>query len=176
MNKEKKANILILGADGFEDSELVEPMQRLREAGFRVEVASLHRGTLRGKHGTEVEAALTVEEVVPHRYAGLLLPGGKAPAKLRAVPAVQSLVRDFVGAGKPVAAICHGPLILLSAGVLTGRKATGYRAIAQELQKGGVHYRDRAVVIDGNLITSRHPGDLPGFIDAFLQALRHDPG
>ncbi len=167
--------VLILSADGFEESELTEPLQRLREAGFQVELTSLRPGPIRGKHGAVVEADLAVDEVVPERYAGLLLPGGKAPARLREIPRVQELVRRFVESGKPVAAICHGPQILLSAGVLSGREATGYRAIADELRDGGVRYLDREVVVDGNLITSRHPGDLPAFIDAFLQALQHDP-
>ncbi len=172
MKEERK--ILIISADEFEDSELTEPLNRLRDAGFRVDVAAPRKGNIRGKHGAEVEVTHTLDDIDPARYDGLLLPGGKAPAQLRKIPHVQRMVRDFVESGKPVAAICHGPQILLSADVLEGREATGYRAIAEELRRGGIHYLDQEVVVDGNLITSRHPGDLPAFIDAFLRALQRN--
>ena len=163
--------VLIVSSDDFEDSELTKPLHRLREAGIQVEIAAPHGGTIRGKHGAEVETTLTLDEVDANRYDGLLLPGGRAPARLRELSPLLALVRKFVASGKPVAAICHGPQILLSAGVLSGRSATGYRAIAGELREGGAHYLDQEVVVDGNIITSRHPGDLPAFIDTFLRAV-----
>lgn len=163
--------VLIISADGFEDSELLEPLHALTGAGIEVDIASLHKGPIKGKHGQMVETTLAVEEADADDYAALILPGGKAPARLRESRAVLELTRRFVQAGKPVAAICHGPQILLSAGVLQGRRATCYRSVASELRQGGVDYIDREVVVDGKLITSRKPSDLPAFIDAILAAI-----
>ncbi len=163
--------ILILTADGFEDSELLTPLEALRAAGHPVHIASLATGELTGKHGARVRAEHAVADLRAADYAALVLPGGHAPERLRHDPAVQALVRDFVAQGKPVAAICHGPQILLSAGVLAGRRATGYRAIHDELRRGGVKVEDAPVVVDGNLITSRHPGDLPDFVAALRARL-----
>ncbi|HIP53023.1 MAG TPA: type 1 glutamine amidotransferase, partial [Chromatiales bacterium] len=165
-----RKKVLIITADGFEDSELLVPLQQLREIGFKVDVASLKKGMLRGKHGHTVEAGLSVDGVSADSCEGLLLPGGRAPAKPRDQPAVQAVVRAFMAQKKSIAAICHGPQILLSAGVLKGKRATGYQAIADELRRGDVVYEDRAAVVDSNLITSRHPGDLPAFMEAFMAA------
>lgn len=163
--------VLIISADGFEDSELAEPFRKMTQAGIAVDVAALRAGPIRGKHGHTVEAGLAVREVNAADYAALVLPGGKAPATLRQDPTVLELVRQFMAADKPVAAICHGPQILLSAGVLRGRTATCYKSVAGELRAAGVDYVDRKVVVDGNLITSRQPSDLPDFIAAVLRAL-----
>jgi protease I len=164
--------VLIVSADGFEDSELLEPQQRLAQAGIPVDIASLKAGRITGKHGHVAEAALAVSGANAADYDALVLPGGRAPAALRQDEHVLALTRAFMAAGKPVAAICHGPQILLSAGVLTGRTATCYKSVAGELRAAGVRHADRAVVVDGNLITSRQPSDLPAFIEAILQALR----
>lgn len=169
-SKTGQARALIISADGFEDSELLEPRRRLAEAGFAIDIASLHRGTLTGKHGARVEASLAVRELAPGAYDLLVLPGGRAPARLRTDAGVLDLVRRFFAAGKPVAAICHGPRILAAAGLVEGRAVTGYRAIAEELRQAGAHFVDRAVVVDGPLITSRQPADLPAFIAAILEA------
>jgi protease I len=163
---------LIISADGFEDSELVEPCQKLAQAGIAVDIASLKKGPITGKHGHAVEASFAVSDVNAADYDALILPGGKAPGRLRQDQTVLKLTRQFVMVNKPVAAICHGPQILLSAGVLQGRTATCYKAVAGELRTAGVDYVDREVVVDGNLITSRQPSDLPAFIDAIMQAIR----
>jgi protease I len=162
---------LIISVDGFEDSELLEPYQKLVQAGIAVDIASLHKGRITGKHGYTVEASLAVNEVNAADYDALILPGGKAPGKLRRDQTVLELTMQFMVANKPVAAICHGPQILLSAGVLHGRTATCYKSVADELLKAGVDYVDREVVVDGNLITSRQPSDLPAFIDAIEQVM-----
>lgn len=164
--------VLVISADQFEDTELLVPLYRLQEEGLDVDIASLERGPFRGKHGYEVSADLAVREVDPDRYALLLLPGGKAPATLRQNGEVLEIVRDFFAKGKPVAAICHGPQILLSAGVLQGRRATCYRTVADELRSAGVRYEDTSVVVDGNLVTSRQPSDLPRFVPELLRMLR----
>jgi protease I len=162
---------LILSADNFEDSELLVPLYRLQEAGYAVDVASRARGSITGKHRYTVAVERSFVEIDPAAYAVLVLPGGKAPAALRDEPTVQAIVRAFVDAGKPVGAICHGPQILISAGLLTGRRATCYRSVAAELQAAGAVYEDREVVVDGQLVTARQPGDLPAFMRELMRLL-----
>ncbi len=164
--------VLIVSADRFEDSELLVPYYRLREEDIDVDIASMARGKITGKHGYEVEANLAIAEVRPERYDALVLPGGKAPERLRDEEKLLGIVRAFFAAGKPVSAICHGPQILASAGVLTGRAATCYPAIAEELKAAGARYRDEEVVVDGKLVTSRKPSDLPAFLRETLKQLR----
>lgn len=163
--------ILILSADRFEDPELTVPLARLRDAGMQVDVGSFAVGTIYGKHGERVHADRAFADIDPGDYDALLLPGGKAPALLRRNSQVLALVRHFFEADKPVAAICHGPQILISAGVLAGRAVTAYRGVAHELVEAGAHYRDTEVVVDGNLVTSRIPADLPAFLREFLKKL-----
>ncbi|ADE14334.1 intracellular protease, PfpI family [Nitrosococcus halophilus Nc 4] len=162
---------LIVSADGFEDSELQVPYQQLTQEDIATDVASLQRGMFQGKHGAVVEASLTVEEVDPGAYDLLILPGGRAPAQLRKEKAVLDLVRRFVEADKLVAAICHGPQILISAQLMEGRKATCYRSVATEMKQAGAYYVDEEVVVDGNLITSRQPSDLPAFMEKIIKSL-----
>lgn len=164
---------LILSADNFEDSELLVPFYRLKEAGYEVDVASLNTGTIRGKHGYEVKVNLLFNEVMPDQYSILILPGGKAPAAIRSEQKVKDIARSFFDANKPVAAICHGPQILTSAGVLKGRRATCYAAVAPELKEIEAIYEDSEVVVDGNLVTSRQPGDLPAFTREMMRLLPH---
>lgn len=163
---------LIISADNFEDTELLVPYYRLLEEGIEVDIASIHSGRIRGKHGYEVEVDRLVEDVNPADYALLVLPGGKAPEAIRHVSAVQDIARHFFTTNKPVAAICHGPQTLISAGLLEGRTATCYRSVAEEMKAAGADYVDREVVFDGNLITSRQPSDLPAFLRAIMTALK----
>lgn len=163
--------ILIISADRFEDTELLVPYYRMKEEGMTVDIAALRRGQIKGKHTYRVYANVAIDEVRPEDYDALLLPGGEAPATLRASARVLEVARAFFQAGKPVAAICHGPQILVSAGVLQGRSATCYVAIAEELQRAGVRYRDAEVVVDGNLVTSRQPTDLPAFLRETMRKL-----
>lgn len=162
---------LIVSADHFEDSELLFPFYRLQEAGLAVDVASISRGKIRGKHGYEVVADKALAEVDPQAYDLLVLPGGKAPATLRKEAAAIAIAQDFMRGDKPVAAICHGPQILISAGVLVGRRATCYRSVAEELKQAGALYEDREVVVDGKLVTSRQPSDLPAFMREMVRLL-----
>jgi protease I len=155
---------LILSADDFEDSELLVPFYRLKEAGVEVVVASLDRGAIKGKHGYEVAVDKTLDEVMPDDYAILILPGGAAPALVRKEPKALEIARSFFACGKPVAAICHGPQILISADLLKGRRATCYMSVVDELKESGALYEDREVVVDANLVTSRQPADLPAFM------------
>lgn len=160
---------LILSADNFEDSELLVPLYRLQEAGYAVEVAAAEQGSISGKHGYQVRADKTFAEVKTAEYAVLVLPGGKAPAAIRDDPSVQAIVRAFFADDKPVGAICHGPQILISAGLLKDRRATCYRTVAAELRAAGAEYEDREVVVDGRLVTSRQPDDLPAFMRELMR-------
>jgi protease I len=162
---------LILSAHNFEDSELLVPLYRLQEAGYTVEVAAPAPGGIMGKHNYEVKVDKAFAEIDPAEYAVLILPGGKAPAEIRDLPAVKAIVRAFFTAGKPVGAICHGPQVLAAAGLLTGRRATCYRTVAEELRNAGAEYLDQAVVVDGQLVTSRQPADLPAFMRELMRLL-----
>ena len=162
---------LIISANNFEDSELLVPYYRMKEAGIEVAVASLNRKAITGKHGYEVAVDKTLDEVNPEGYAILVLPGGKAPALVRKEPKALEIARSFFARSKPVAAICHGPQILISADLLQGRRATCYRSVADELKQAGALYEDRAVVVDANLVTSRQPADLPAFMHETMKQL-----
>jgi len=163
--------VLILAADNFEDSELLVPYYRFREENIQVEIASTRMGTITGKHGYEVEVDKLLDKVNPNDYDLLLLPGGKAPAELRKEQSALEISRSFFSGNKPVAAICHGPQILISAGLLKGRRATCYKAVATEMIKAGAEYEDRELVVDGNLVTSRQPSDIPVFMKEIMKIL-----
>lgn len=162
---------LIISADHFEDSELLFPFYRLQEEGLEVDIASIARGKINGKHGYEVAVNKALRDVDPKVYDLLVLPGGKAPASLRKEPAAISIAQDFMRANKPVAAICHGPQILITAGVLQARHATCYHSVAEELKESGALYEDKAVVVDDRLVTSRQPSDLPVFMREIVRLL-----
>lgn len=170
-SEKTRKHVLIISGDGFEDSELLKPYQQLNEEGISADIASLQGGTITGKHGLEIETGLSVNEVNPDDYDLLLLPGGKAPAELRKHERVLDIVRHFFQANKPVAAICHGPQILISAGVMNGRTATSYPTVGDELKSAGANYQDQEVVVEGNLITSRKPDDIPAFVREILGRL-----
>ena len=162
---------LSISADKFEDTELLVPYYRLKEAAIDVEVASLSRGTIKGKHGYEVVVDKTLDDINPDDYEILVLPGGTAPALVRKEPKALDIARSFFARNKPVAAICHGPQILISAGLLKGRHATCYKSVVDELKEAGALYEDMDVVVDANLVTSRQPADLPAFMRETMKQL-----
>ena len=160
--------IAILATDGFEQAELLSPRDALTQAGAKVEIISLKMGEIQGfdhlDPGKKVSVDKALESVDAADYDGLVLPGGaNNPDSLRIEPAVQSFVRAFFDAGKPVGAICHAPWILIDAGVVSGRKLTSYKTIRQDLKNAGAEVVDEEVVVDKGLITSRDPHDLPAF-------------
>ncbi|QWG13154.1 type 1 glutamine amidotransferase [Bradyrhizobium sediminis] len=163
---------LIVSSDRFEDSELAEPRQQLLAKGVEVDIAAPQQRLITGKHGHRVSADLTLSAVRPEDYDLLLLPGGEAPASLRNLPEAVAIAQHFLRADKPVAAICHGPQLLIATGLMAGRTATCYRAVRRELEAAGANYLDREVVVDGNLVTSRRPADLPAFIQAIFTITR----
>jgi protease I len=131
----------------------------------------MSRGAITGKHGYEVPVDMTLKEVNSDDYAILVLPGGAAPAEVRKEPTALNITRDFFVKNKPVAAICHGPQVLISAGLMKGRRATCYKSVADELKEAGALYEDQDVVVDANLVTSRQPGDLPAFMREIIKQL-----
>ncbi len=163
---------LIISGDQFEDTELLVPWYRLLEEKIEVDIASVQVGVITGKHGYTVTAGFSLEALVPDYYDLLILPGGKAPAELRQLESLLEIVRHFFKKEKIVAAICHGPQILVSAGVLVDRKATCYQGVAEELVAAGAKYQDAEVVVDNNLITSRIPSDLPAFCREIMKQYR----
>ena len=160
----KKA--LILTGQGFEDAELLCPMNRLLEAGCRVDVAAASKEPLTGKHGYTVQADLALDELGddPSRdYDLLFIPGGKPPAELRENEKALKTARAFDKAEKPIASICHGPQVLMSAGLLEGRRVTSHSGVGPEFKEYGAHYENIEVVVEDHYIFSRTPGDIPAF-------------
>lgn len=172
--------ILIIATNGFEQSELTEPRRILEEAGADVKIASLEKGSIMGWDKTDwgdtVSVDLTVDEVSSGQFDALLLPGGQInPDILRTSDTVIGLIREFNSAGKPIAAICHAPWLLIEAGIVEGKVATCYTSIRTDLANAGAKVVDEEVAVDGNIITSRNPGDIPAFTDALKDALAITP-
>lgn len=163
---------LIISADNFEDLELLVPYYLLKEEGIQVEIVSIKMGRIKGIHGYGVEVDKTLKEVNPDDYEILILPGGKAPETIRKEKDAIKVVKDFFNKNKPVLAICHGPQTLITAGLLKGKHATCYRSVAQEMKDAGAIYEDKEVVVDGNLVTSRQPSDLPAFLKEMMKMLK----
>jgi protease I len=173
--------VAILAADGVERVELERPRQALEDAGARTDVISIKSGEILARNN-DLEDAGTfgvdrlVGAVSPDEYDALLLPGGTVnPDKLRMEPPAVDFVRDFVGSGKPVAAICHGPWSLVEAGVVRGRRLTSWPSLRTDLRNAGAEVVDEQVVTDGNLTTSRSPDDLPAFCERIVQEFARAP-
>jgi protease I len=175
---EPRARAIILTADKFEDFELFVPYFRLMEEGVAVDVAAPAKETLTGENGYFFENVdLTIDEVDPQKYDFLFIPGGHpqgAPTTVRNSKHAQEVARAFFEADKPVAAICHGPYLLISADLIAGRRLTSFwgDGVPDEITAAGGIYVDEDVVVDGNLITSRWPMDLPAFMQEVLRTLR----
>ena len=166
--------IAILAEEDFEDSELIEPMRALKDGGARVLiVGSGSQETYRGKRGgATVKVDATADKVKAEDFDAVIVPGGYAPDKMRLHQPMIDLVRKAHDLGKLVAAICHGPQLLISAEIVRGRRVTSWPSIAVDLRNAGADWIDAPVVQDGNLITSRKPADLPRFNKAIIEALR----
>jgi len=166
---------LIISADNFEDTELLVPYYRLKEEGLQVDIASMKKGKIRGVHGYEVEANKGLGEINPEDYDILILPGGRAPEIIRKEKEALEIASDFFSRNKPVSAICHGPQTLITAGLLKGMHATCYKSVAQEMRNAKALYEDKEVV-DGNLVTSRQPSDLPAFLRETMKMIKRHHG
>jgi protease I len=158
-------------ANNFEDSEAIEPKRYLEAHGADVTVIGLERGEISGKKGAQLRADITFNEARVDDYAMLVIPGGGAPENLRIDDRAVTFTREFMESGKPVAAICHGPQLLISAKTVDGRTLTSVNKIRDDVINAGGNYVDEPLVEDGNLITSRVPGDLPQFNEAIGRAL-----
>lgn len=156
--------IAIIATDNFEDSELADPLQAVKDAGAEVVVVSDKSDTIVGEHGTEVIVDISVDEVSADDYDGLIIPGGvKNPDVLRTNTKAVAFVRAFFDQHKPVAAICHGPWLLVEAGVVDGRKLTSWPSLRTDIENAGGSWVDEEVVVDQGLVTSRKPDDIPAF-------------
>ena len=165
--------VAILAEDDYEDMELWYPLIRMKEAGHEVKVVGSGRSAVfRSKHGYEVRADIDADKADPEDFDALVIPGGFAPDRLRRVTTVNEFVKKMAHQGKLIAAICHGPSVLISANVLKGRKVTCFTSIRDDVMNAGARYKDEEVVIDGNLITSRNPSDLPAFMRAVIANLK----
>ncbi len=168
--------IAILATDGFEESELIEPMKHWFRAGADLDVISPGTGRIRAmrhmEKGRRVNVAHPLHQVSPDNYHALLIPGGLfSPDALRTNQEVLRFVRAFDEAHKPIATICHGPQVLISAGLVKGRHLTGWKSIRTDIENAGGTYHDDAVVKDDNWISSRSPQDLPRFIEAGIDLI-----
>lgn len=176
MTEAKDVRVAVLIAPGFQDEEGTEPVTALREAGIHVDYVGLETGKLQGKGGrAEVTVDAALADVSPEDYTALYIPGGTAPERLRLEEPALAWTRHFFEAGKPVATICHGPQVLISAGVLAGRTLTCVAGIRDDVRLAGARYRDKPVVRDGNLLSSRTPKDLETFGATLVEMLTSDP-
>lgn len=174
------ANILIMVSDRFEESELFGPREILLAAGAEVTVAAPEKrpilGTVRDVPGRSIDADILISTVNSNSYDALFLPGGVSnPDYLRTNGRAVDLIREFAEAGKPVAAICHAPWLLVEADLLRGRDATCWPSIRTDIANAGARVSDRAVIVDGNIITAKGPDDVPAFTAALIAAIEEAP-
>jgi protease I len=170
--------VLIVATNGFEQSELTGPRDALNQAGIETVIASPESGEIKGwQHtdwGDSVKVDAALDSVSADGFDALVLPGGQMnPDVLRTKPEAVQLVRDFLDAGKPVAAICHGPWLLVEADVVRGRTVTSWPSIRTDLRNAGAEVVDQEVAVDGLLITSRKPDDIPAFSRAVIEAVQN---
>ena len=171
-----QAKILIIATNGFEQSELEVPRDALKAAGATVHVASLDgkeiKGWQQGDWGRTAAVDLAIKDARDSDYTALVIPGGVInPDKLRVDDATMALVKAFLASGKVVAAVCHGPWLLVQADALRGRKATSYPSIRKDVENAGATWVDETVVSDKGIITSRNPDDLPAFVQKIIEEI-----
>ncbi|MFO8100609.1 MAG: type 1 glutamine amidotransferase domain-containing protein [Dehalococcoidia bacterium] len=166
--------VAMLVEEGFEDSELVGPMQALKDAGAKVIlIGSGSQRSYKGKRNTvHVKPNANADEVSATDFDAVIIPGGNAPDKMRLHGAMVDMVREAYESGKIVAAICHGPQLLISADILRGRRATSWPSVAVDLRNAGAEWVDEPVVQDNNIITARKPADIPRFNKVIIEALK----
>jgi protease I len=171
--------IAVLATDGVEQVELTEPMKALKASSAQVVVIAPHGGQIQGMNHDQKGDMLNVEHdlgsVSPDSFDALVLPGGVAnPDMLRTNPQAVAFVKHFVDAGKPIATICHGPWTLIEAGGVQGRRMTSWPSLRTDLKNAGAHWEDEPVIVDGNLVTSRKPDDLPDFCREMVKLFSED--
>ncbi len=171
-----EAKVLIMATNRFEESELFGPRERLLDKGAKVTLASLSldeiMATVHDEPGKKIKPDILIGDATAADYDALLLPGGVGnPDQLRMHESAIDLIREFANTGKPVAAICHGPWLLVEADLLRGKRATSWKSIRTDLKNAGANVVDEEAVTDGNIITSRKPDDVPAFTDALIKAI-----
>lgn len=162
---------LVFVGEGFEDLEFFYPVYRLQEEGIEVTVCGVSLNPVKGKHGYTASIDRKADNIKSEDYDMLIIPGGKGPESIRLEEHAVNITKQFMQSNKPVASICHGIQVLISAEVLKGKKATCWKGVRDDLKAAGAEYEDKEVVVDGNLITSRHPGDLPAFMKEVLKKI-----
>lgn len=180
MTEISSARILIVATDGFEESELMDPRATLTDRGATITLASIDAKPIQGEKGGERASTITPDMLIADAecgdYDAILLPGGVGnPDKLRMNDDAIALIRDFHTAGKPVAAICHAPWLLIEADLVDGVKVTGWPSVRTDLANAGGKVVDAEVVVDGNIITSRKPEDIPAFTSALIEMIEKAP-
>ena len=176
MAKVSEAKVLIVATDGFEESELFKPRELLMDKGAQVKLAAPSlkpiQATVHDDPGRTIRPDMTIGDARADNFDALILPGGvRNPDTLRTNDAAIALIRDFDRAGKPIAAICHGPWLLVEADLIRGRTVTGWKSIRTDLRNAGARVVDEPVAVDGHLITSRKPDDIEAFTDALVEHL-----
>lgn len=172
----KQSKILIISTNGFEQSELEVPRDKLTQAGARVTLASPDGKTIMGWDKTDwgrpAEVDMAIKDAKEGDFTALVIPGGVMnPDKLRVDDDAMNLVKAFLDSGKVVAAVCHGPWLLVQADALKGRQATSYKSIRKDVENAGAKWIDQEVVVDNGIITSRNPGDLPAFVSKIIEEI-----
>jgi protease I len=165
--------VLIMVDNGVEDVEFLYPYYRFQEEGYIVDVvASKANEIYKGKHGIPMKSNLSPKDVRIEDYDALIVPGGSAPDRMRINEGLVDIVKEAYEKGKVIAAVCHGPQMLIEADVLKGKKATCWKSVKKDLQNSGATYVDKEVVVDGNIVTSRFPPDLPKFCKETIKLLK----
>jgi protease I len=173
----KGKKMVMLIEQDFEDVEVADPMKAFRDAGINITIVGNEAGKIyNGKRGqVNIRADVVPDKINVQDYDALFIPGGYAPDKMRLHQPMIDLVKKFHSAGKTIAAICHGPQVLISAEIVKGKRMTSWPSVAVDLKNAGANWVDEAVVIDGQFITSRKPGDIPQFTKAVIEALEKAP-
>ncbi|HIB69498.1 MAG TPA: type 1 glutamine amidotransferase [Phycisphaerales bacterium] len=169
--------IAVILTQDYEDSEASDPIERLKKEGMDVTIVAPEKGeTYSGKQGEfEIEADLSIQEADPENFDALLIPGGHSPESLRLEKGAVAFVEHFVQRSKPIAAICHGPQLLISANGVEGRRMTSFESIRIDLKNAGAKVLDEEVVVDCNIVTSRTPDDIPAFNDMMIEVFQREP-